>query len=241
MKQANLFGSKTSRIDVIAKDVMKAEECTFEEAVQTLCEESAILPNDTVEPNLDNETADAVNNLVESAMDAEASSSSVWMQTGEVVDLNKDQFENAEKKDMGKAFTSILNKNAKLDDLPETGESRTGEEIELRKANGKIKWSSWVVTARIVQNTSDIFKGIELLGYEEVFPGGILISRYELLAKIKEAKPAGGETPAETIIRCLEMVSKKVPELTAADIDSVEQRMIEMNVAFADFKAKSSK
>ena len=88
-----------------------------------------------------------------------------------------------------------------------------------------------------MQNTSDIFKGIEEIGWDIVFPNGKIISRYELLALLKEAKGASaGETPLETIARCLELVGKKVVECDVKDKDAIEQRLLEVSVIFTDWK-----
>lgn len=184
-------------------------------------------------------TTNKVQDLIIAAMDTEQNADTLWSKTGSIVADNKLDFFNQDAKEQAKAFTKRLDKDHDKATLPVAKVmSRTGEEIDLLKANGKVKWSSWVVTSRIVMNTSDIWKGIELLGYDVVFPNGELISRYTLRKMIKEAQADNKtpETALETISRCLELVQKKLAECESTELDSVNQRFIEVNVAHSDWK-----
>ena len=173
--------------------------------------------------------------LVQTAMNTEASSDNLWNQTGCIIADSKDSFLSLDKKGQAAAFTKILDDEVPVTEIPEVGMGRLGEEIDLIKKSGKVKWSSWVVTARIVQNTSDIWKGLEQLGYDIVFPNDELISRYEL-RKLLGDVPKAGETAAETIIRCLELINKKISELDKNDSDSINQRLTDTAKAFYDWK-----
>ena len=176
--------------------------------------------------------------LIKTAVSTEKSSTTLWNKTGAIMMNDKDIYSNSEydKKELAKAFTVNLDDNCDLDKIPVKGTDRKGESIVLRKKSGKIKWSSWNTTSRIMQNTSDIFKGIEEFGFDTVFPKGEIISRYELIQMLKEVKAAGsGETPAETIIRCLELVGKKIDELDKIDGDSVNIRLMEVAGQFSDW------
>ncbi|MBV5342461.1 hypothetical protein JZU68_02210 [bacterium] len=152
-------------------------------------------------------------NLIRFAISSDLYSGSIWSQTGRIIADEKAKFQ-ADKKKMSNAFTLMLNKNVDPSLIPEDGPDRKGEIIKLRKKDGSVKWSSWEVTARLVQNCSTIFLGIEKLGYEKVFPYDMLISRSELEKMLKELdadKP--GEAPEQTVKRCLEMAAKKLPEV----------------------------
>ena len=168
---------------------------------------------------------------------------SIWTRTGDLVTDNKADFigDGIDKKAQAKAFTKILDKDVSKNILPTDSQvmSRTGDMIDLLKTNGKVKWSSWVVTSRLVQNTSDIWKGLEVFGYKVIFPSGVIISRYALRKMLKDHadKNKKGETPLETIARCLELVGKKIDELDANDEDSVSQRLIELNVKFSEWRS----
>ena len=180
-----------------------------------------------------------VNDLVTAALDTEANADSLWSKTGDIIVSNKVDFMDSDAKAQAKAFSKRLDADIDSTLLP-TGQvmSRSGDMIDLLKTNGKVKWSSWVVTSRIVQNTSDIWKGCELLGYDTVFPNGKLISRYELRKMIKEVQADSKvpETALETISRCLELVAKKIAECEQKDLDGVNQRMIEVNIAHSEWK-----
>ena len=179
---------------------------------------------------------DTVVELITIATDAEATSCSRWNKTGQLVAENEEMFFSGDldKKARAKAFTKLLDDGCDLDSIPESGDSRQGEEILLRKKNNKIKWSSWTVTARLVQNTSDIWKGLEELGSDIVFPDGEIISRYELLNLLKEADSKPGETPAETIARCMELIAKKCKEVEVSEVDAVEVSFGIGNMAWSD-------
>ena len=180
-----------------------------------------------------------VQELIATAMSTEDNADSLWAKTGEIVQDNKLDFFDADPKASAKLFVKALDTEHDSSVLPtDPVMSRTGEKIDLLKANGKVKWSSWVVTARIVQNTSDIWKGIDLLGYDTVFPSGLIVSRYELRKMIKDASEAKKtpETPLETISRCLELVAKKLSECEKSELDSINQRFIEVNVAHSEWK-----
>jgi len=176
--------------------------------------------------------------LIKTAVSTEKSATVLWTKTGSIIMNSKDIYSNGEmdKKAMAKNFTVDMDDNCDDSKIPITGKNRKGESIELRKKGGKIKWSSWNATNRIMQNTSDIFKGIEEYGFDIVFPGGQLISRYELLQMFKDDKAASSsETPAETIVRCLELIAKKIPELEKSDGDSVNIRLMEISGQFSDW------
>ena len=181
----------------------------------------------------------ATQSLLQLAKDDNTNASNIWVSTGSLLALNRDKFDGGDtldKKKRGANFTDLMNDNVVDSEIPETGLNRKGEEIILRKKAGGIKWSSWDVTSRIMQNTSDIFKGIELLGWTKVFPKGELISRYELLALIDEASPAKGETPVQTIVRSLDLIGKKIAELDKADVDVVDSLLIQVCASFSDWK-----
>jgi len=189
-------------------------------------------------------TEELTRDLIKTAVTTEKSSTVLWSKTGALIVDSKDIYANSEndKKLMAKFFTTEMDGNCDITKIPIKGENRKGEAIELRKKSGKVKWSSWNVTSRIMQNTSDIFKGIEEFGYAVVFPNDELISRYELLQMLKESKDnSSGETPAETIIRCLELVAKKIDELDKADGDSVNVRLMEVSGQFSDWYNKVNK
>lgn len=192
---------------------------------------------DTTATTLTNEQS-LTRDLIKTAVTTEKSSTVLWSKTGALIINSKDVYSNSEldKKELAKFFTVEMDDNCDKDKIPVMGENRKGEQIELRKKSGKIKWSSWNTTSRIMQNTSDIFKGIEEFGFAEIFPNDQLISRYELLQMLKDNKAAGaGETPAETVVRCLEMIAKKIPELDKNDGESVNVRLMEVSGQFSDW------
>lgn len=155
--------------------------------------------------------------LVQCALDTEYFSGSLWQMTGKVMANEREKFDLAGddcKKRMAINFATLLNDRVDPSLIPEKGLDRKGEIITLRKKDGKVKWSSWEVTARMVQNTSSIFRGIELLGYERVFPNNILLPLNQLVKLIgKEEPEKDKEAPAMTVKRCLEMATKKLAEV----------------------------
>ncbi len=161
--------------------------------------------------------------LIELGMAQEANSGSRWSKTGELINENDDLFDPQayDRKAMAANFYTVLDLEVITDNLPEQVVDRKGEDMILLKKSGKVKWSAWKATSRIVQNTSDIWTGIELLGYKKVFPKGVLVSRRQLLKMIEDAEgPKKKETPLETIQRCAELIGKKIVELEAGDMKS---------------------
>lgn len=156
--------------------------------------------------------------LVLSVIQADMQEGSVWNQTGSIIYANRAKFENKKTGEMSKAFSRLLDKNTDPSLIPTEGPDRKGEYIALRKKDGSVKWSSWVITARLVQNCSTIFKGISLLGFDVCFPQGILIPRSQLDKLLKELEEGkAGENPVDTIKRCLEMSTKKMPEVSSKE------------------------
>ena len=168
-----------------------------------------------VEPN-NKRTAETA--LVQMVLIAALQDSSVWSQTGNIILANRKLFEGKKVKEMAEAFTGLLDKNVDSSLIPETGESRTGEEITLRKKGGKIKWSSWIKTSRLVQNCSTIFKALEVLGFDTCFVNEQLIPRSQMDKLLKEMEDdKQGENPVDTIKRCVEMATKKIPEVSSQE------------------------
>lgn len=161
--------------------------------------------------------------LVQAVLFAALQDSSVWQQTGGIIYQNRAKFDGPEVKAMSASFTELLDKNVDSELIPETGESRTGEIITLRKKGGKIKWSSWAKTARLVQNCSTIFKALATLGFDTCFVNGQLIPRSQMEKLLKENEDEkAGENPVDTVKRCLEMATKKLPSIdTKEDLVSV--------------------
>ena len=156
--------------------------------------------------------------LVQAVLFAALQDSSVWSQTGDIIYKNRKLFDGVKAKEMSANFTGLLDKNVDSSLIPETGESRTGEEITLRKKGGHVKWSSWIKTARLVQNCSTIFKALEVLGFDSCFVNEQLIPRSQmdkLLKEMEDDKP--GENPADTVKRCLEMATKKLPAIESKE------------------------
>ena len=156
--------------------------------------------------------------LVLSVIQADMQEGSVWNQTGSIIYANRAKFENKKTGEMSKAFSRLLDKNTDPSLIPQEGPDRKGEYITLRKKDGSVKWSSWAITARLVQNCSTIFKGISLLGFDVCFPQGILIPRSQLDKLLKELEEGkAGESPVDTIKRCVEMATKKMPEVSSKE------------------------
>lgn len=168
---------------------------------------------ETKAPEVVNLSETQESRLVLSVIQANLQGISVWNQTGAIIQNNRAKFENKKTGEMSKSFSKLLDKNVDASLIPEEGLDRKGEYITLRKKDGTIKWSSWAVTARLVQNCSTIFKGISLLGFDTCFPEGTLIPRSQLDKLLKELKEKGGESPADTVKRCLEMATKKLPSV----------------------------
>ena len=171
----------------------------------------------TPEPETDlRETRESM--LVLSVIQADMQEGSVWNQTGSIIYANRAKFEGKKTGEMSKAFSRLLDKNTDPSLVPQEGPDRKGEYITLRKKDGSVKWSSWAITARLVQNCSTIFKGISLLGFDTCFPQGILIPRSQLDKLLKELEEGkAGESPVDTIKRCVEMATKKMPEVSSKE------------------------
>ena len=156
--------------------------------------------------------------LVLSVIQADMQEGSVWNQTGSIIFANKAKFEGKKTGEMSKSFSRLLDKNTDPSLIPTEGPDRKGEYITLRKKDGSVKWSSWAITARLVQNCSTIFKGISLLGFDVCFPQGVLIPRSQLDKLLKELEEGkAGENPVDTIKRCVEMATKKMPEISSKE------------------------
>lgn len=156
--------------------------------------------------------------LVLSVIQADLQDGSIWNQTGNIIWNNRKMFESKKTGEMSKAFSRLLDKGVDPALIPEEGPDRKGDYITLRKKDGSVKWSSWAITSRLVQNCSTIFKGISLLGFDTCFPQGILIPRSQLDKLLKELKEEkDGESPVDTIKRCVEMATKKIPEVPSKE------------------------
>ena len=156
--------------------------------------------------------------LVLSAIQDDLQATSIWNQTGAIISQSRPRFEGKKTAEMSKEFSGLLDKNTDPSLIPEEGQDRKGDFITLRKKDGSVKWSSWAITARLVQNCSTIFKGIDLLGFDVCFPQGILIPRSQLDKLLKELEEGkAGENPADTVKRCVEMATKKVPEVSSKE------------------------
>ena len=156
--------------------------------------------------------------LILSVIQTDMQEGSVWNQTGAIINQSRSRFEHKKTSEMSKAFASLLDKGVDPTLVPEEGPDRKGDYITLRKKDGSVKWSSWAITARLVQNCSTIFKGISLLGFDTCFPQGILIPRSQLDKLLKELEEGkAGENPVDTIKRCVEMATKKIPEISSKE------------------------
>jgi uncharacterized protein YqgV (UPF0045/DUF77 family) len=213
-------------------------ETLLDNAMEALDKENEAL-SEKGSPLEDTKESSPVNTLLEAAIKQEEGSANLWDKTSDLILQNQEVFQGAsDKKERQKLFTLLMDQGVDLSLIPETGLNRKGEEFLLRKKGNKIKWSSWAVSARIFQNTGDIWKGVELLGWDVVFPDGEIVSRYELLSLIKKTKVKVSEPPETTIDRCLEMVMKKIDELPKDSLDLISQRMLDLNVRFSDWKAE---
>lgn len=180
------------------------------------------------------EQEEAASELLSACISAEQARLSVWQATGQFILADKLISIQTEKDAMAELFFAALNAAHDPAAIPEKGEDTKGNEIDLRHEDGSVKWRSWCVTARMVQNISDIFKGILLLGEAEVFPKGELISRRKLLAAIEAAQPPAEEPPEpgegageddkekelpiETVKRCLLMVDQMIGKLDIVEL-----------------------
>ncbi|NLV87574.1 MAG: hypothetical protein GX025_10240 [Clostridiales bacterium] len=171
-------------------------------------------PEITEAPNI-RETRESV--LVLSVIQSDLQEGSVWNQTGSIIFTSRAKLEGKKTSEMSKAFASLLDKGVDPSLIPEEGPDRKGEYITLRKKDGSVKWSSWAITARLVQNCSTIFKGISLLGFDTCFPQGVLVPRSQLEKLLKELKEEGGENPIDTVKRCVEMATKKLPSIESKE------------------------
>ena len=212
------FGKTESACKAAISRSLKGKDS---EGYETAISELEPVGTSEVEPETKPETNNkrtAETALVQAVLFAALQDSSVWSQTGNIIWKNRKMFDGKKVKEMSESFTGLLDKNVDSSLIPETGESRTGEEITLRKKGGKIKWSSWVKTARLVQNCSTIFKALEELGFDTCFVNEQLIPRSQmdkLLKETEDEKP--GENPADTVKRCLEMATKKLPSIESKE------------------------
>lgn len=216
------FSKTESACKAAMVSALKGKESSeYEMAVSALepvgTSEVAPEPEKTPEPETDlRETRESM--LVLSVIQADMQEGSVWNQTGSIIYANRAKFENKKTGEMSKAFSRLLDKNTDPSLVPQEGPDRKGEYITLRKKDGSVKWSSWAITARLVQNCSTIFKGINLLGFDTCFPQGIMISRSQLDKLLKELEDGkSGENPVDTIKRCLEMSTKKMTEVSSKE------------------------
>jgi len=98
------------------------------------------------------------------------------------------------------------------------------------KTRGKdgIKWRSLPYTKSKIQYLSTIFGAVQKVGYDAVFPDGVLLPKHELDKLLKGDK----ETPYQTCLRALEMLGNKFPEITeAVEISAVIEAIMAQYVA----------
>jgi len=179
--------------------------------------------------------------LIQLGIDSEATSATKWDKTGQIIVQNKDMFEgDVNPKDFQRNFIGALDNEVIVEGLPTKGNlDRKGDPLNIIKTNGKVKWSSWNVTSRIVQNCSDIWKVLELVPFAQIFPNGKIITRYEVLQLIeKMSEPKVPETAIETILRCNELVLKKIAELELKDVDTAISSMSIIQAAISDHHDK---
>ena len=172
----------------------------------------------TKAPETNNLLGTKESKLVLSAIEEDLQGTSVWNQTGAIINQSRLEFEGKKTGEMSKAFSRLLDKGVDPSLIPEEGPDRKGDYITLRKKDGSVKWSSWAITSRLVQNCSTIFKGISLLGFDTCFPQGILIPRSQLDKLLKELEEEkDGESPVDTVKRSIELATKKLPEVSSKE------------------------
>jgi len=204
---------------------------------------------DVTKPEPEVVETNATMELVELSMKSEENSSTKWRKLGDILFSNSDLFDGSNdpdglgKKECHSRFIGVLNEEVLVSELPEEVLDRKGDKMTLLKKNGTVKWSSWAVTARVVQHVSDVWKVVELgLPFGELFSEGIIMSRYELLKKIEELTPEKTpETAIETILRCNELVGKKVKELEEKDIETAISSIVIIQNLLADMQELFSK
>lgn len=157
--------------------------------------------------------------LVETAISLEKKGLEVWQQTAQVIlDLNLTDDLTSDAKQMTSAFYEYMSKHAGKQ-VPVRGEDRKGNEIDLRKDEGSIKWSAWSKTARICQNTNEITKCIASYDLETVFPNGQILPRNKIVELNKDAKEP--ETAIKSIERAVNLIEQKMPEVLPEDITAL--------------------
>ena len=141
--------------------------------------------------------------------------------------IETDEEEKKFKQRFNKAFTGHL-ADTVGHMVPKHGISRnTGERIELRSDNGDIKWSTWSGSARTIQHLSEVAK-LTYLGGDIMDKKGNLKSRYAMTKELKDLrdgddsgsssgagnKPPANESPYQTIVRCTDLATAKLTEIT---------------------------
>ena len=179
-----------------------------------------------------------VSALIKIAKGLDKASTSMWETTGLMIFQRIEEFNDrkGDKDSMMETFTAILQDEHGKNDVPKHGMNRAGKVIELRHDDElkSVKWSSWKVTSRLCQNTSDIFKGLEAdvdMWDEE----GSIISRRKLLDALAllveepeepegegEGSGEGEKEPEEaitTIQRSVTLIDQKFDELDDSDLE----------------------
>jgi hypothetical protein len=153
-----------------------------------------------------------------------------WYRTGAWILANRDRFATDAK---GNREVSYVILDAGADEsgaVPESDFNNSGKYIKLRKKDGSVKWSAWSKTRKFTQNLADIFKAIEVSGWDACFPDGELTTRPDILELKKVA--GGGETPLQTLARSIDMAVKKLDQIETADKDAVKLAIDQLQEAY---------
>ena len=209
-----------------AKEEMqpKAKKVEVLEKPEIIAYELPIIEDDNAEPK--SQTAQLIDTVVRAAdLDDKE-----WYRTGAWILANRDRFATDAK---GNREVSYVILDAGADEsgaVPESDFNNSGKYIKLRKKDGSVKWSAWSKTRKFTQNLADIFKAIEVSGWDACFPDGELTTRPDILELKKVA--GGGETPLQTLARSIDMAVKKLDQIETADKDAVKLAIDQLQEAY---------
>ena len=180
---------------------------------------------------------DETASLIKLVIQSETLSGIKWYNTGDWVFARKSSFTDVAADNRKKA-AKLLDDGSTFADIPELGEDKDGNFISIRKGKtgkGGVKWSAWILTRRWSMNLADIFKAIEVSGWDLVFPDGKLVNRTDLANLSK--KESSGEAPVATFKRSILLAQKKMEEeLTKQSDKSIVSALIaDLNSAYSDW------
>jgi len=175
--------------------------------------------------------ADLSNTLLTVGKREVKDSGHLWRLTCAMVLRNQDMLASDNLDDFMEQFGELLAMQTEHEDVPIATKGKNA---------GKPAWRSWSVTKPRWQYANYIFNAMDACGgVDEVFPKDKPLPSLADVRKMGSKKAK--ETPLQTIKRSLELVSKKIPEVKAEDLQEINNLVSSLAVEAATALHNSTK